>query len=107
MVQLHYSSEESSADALKTAEGLELFAGGTEVGDRSREIARLAETDQVIGFLNALLLFAIRREASDIHIEAWANESIVRYRIDGNLHYASGFPGNCTAQWSPVSRSWR
>lgn len=86
MVQLHYSSEESLADALKTAEGLDLFAGGTEMGDRSREIAKLAETDQVIRFLNALLLFAIRREASDIHIEAWANESIVRYRIDGNLH---------------------
>lgn len=86
LVQLHYSSEESLADALKTAEGVDLFAGGAELGDRSREIARLAETDQVIRFLNALLLFAIRREASDIHIEAWANESIVRYRIDGNLH---------------------
>jgi type II secretory ATPase GspE/PulE/Tfp pilus assembly ATPase PilB-like protein len=86
LVQLHYSSEESLADALRQAEGVELFAAGADLSSRSREIAQLAENDQVIRFINALILFAVRREASDIHIEAWANESIVRYRIDGNLH---------------------
>jgi type II secretory ATPase GspE/PulE/Tfp pilus assembly ATPase PilB-like protein len=86
LVQLHYASEESLADALRHAEGVELFAAGTDLSSRGREIAQLAENDQVIRFINALLVFAVRREASDIHIEAWANESIVRYRIDGNLH---------------------
>ncbi len=86
LVQLHYSSEESLAEALRSAEGVDMFKAGADLSNRGREIAQIADNEQVIRFINALLLFAIRREASDIHIEAWANESIVRYRIDGNLH---------------------
>lgn len=86
LVQLHYASEESLADALRSAEGVDSFARGADLSGRGGEIAQLADNEEVICFINALLLFAIRREASDIHIEAWANESIVRYRIDGNLN---------------------
>ncbi len=92
LVQLHYSSEESLADALRHAAGVEIFTAGADSRSNRNEIALLAENEQVVQFINALLLFALRREASDIHIEAWANESIVRYRIDGNLHDVLRFP---------------
>ncbi len=85
LLQLHYATEQSLAEALHAAEGVDLFTGGADPGSRARGIALLAENDQVIRFIDALLHFALRREASDIHIEAWADESIVRYRIDGNL----------------------
>ncbi len=86
LVQLHYATEQSLAEALRSAEGVDLPAGGSDMDSRGREIAQLADNEQIIRFIHALLLFALRREASDIHIEAWADESIVRYRIDGNLH---------------------
>ena len=40
----------------------------------------------VIRLVNALLLSAIQRGASDIHVEPYENEMRVRFRIDGVLH---------------------
>ena len=39
----------------------------------------------IIRLINALLTQAIRENASDIHLEAFENESIVRFRVDGVL----------------------
>jgi type IV pilus assembly protein PilB len=40
----------------------------------------------VIRLVNALLLAAIQRAASDIHVEPYEKEIRIRYRIDGVLH---------------------
>ena len=48
----------------------------------------LLETDDdapIIRLINALLTQAIRESASDIHVEAFEEESIVRFRVDGVL----------------------
>jgi len=42
----------------------------------------------VIRFVNALLTQAIKERASDIHIEPFEKELIIRFRVDGVLHEA-------------------
>lgn len=86
LIQLHYSTEESLESALNSAENMEQFASGVDLASGGRAIAALAESAQVTSFFDTLVLFALRREASDIHIEPREGESHVRYRIDGNLH---------------------
>jgi general secretion pathway protein E len=47
----------------------------------------LAASDEapVVRLINALLTQAIREDASDIHLEAFEQRSVVRYRVDGVL----------------------
>lgn len=40
----------------------------------------------IIKIVNSIIDYAYQNKASDIHIEPWMNDSIVRYRIDGVLH---------------------
>ncbi|RUO41658.1 type II secretion system protein GspE [Pseudidiomarina aestuarii] len=57
--------------------------------DRLRELASEAPT---VNLLNALIAKALRRRASDMHIEPWKGKGRVRYRIDGVLHEADFIP---------------
>jgi general secretion pathway protein E len=41
----------------------------------------------IIKLINALFTQAIRQNASDIHIETYENQVIVRHRVDGVLHH--------------------
>ena len=49
-------------------------------------LAREAKGDSVVRMVNALLSEAIHRRASDVHLEPYADEFRVRFRIDGVLH---------------------
>ena len=55
-----------------------------------REVA--SEQRQVIRVLNLLILHALIKRASDIHMEPGASELIIKYRIDGVLHTVQRFP---------------
>src|SRR5437016_4846775 len=46
----------------------------------------LAEDAPVVKLINGLLTDAVKRGASDIHIEPFEHEIRVRYRVDGALH---------------------
>ncbi|MBF0345548.1 MAG: type II secretion system ATPase GspE [Nitrospirae bacterium] len=50
-----------------------------------RDILELTEDAPIIRLLNALLQQAVKENASDIHIEPYEKELIVRLRIDGML----------------------
>ena len=50
------------------------------------ELARSSEEAPVVRLVNLILVDAIRRGASDIHIESYEKMFRVRYRIDGVLH---------------------
>ncbi len=50
------------------------------------ELARSSEEAPVVKLVNLILLDAIKRNASDIHIEPYEKEFRVRYRIDGVLY---------------------
>jgi len=48
-------------------------------------LSELASTEPVIRLVNRLVADGVNARASDIHIEATASETIIRYRIDGVL----------------------
>ncbi len=51
-----------------------------------------AENAPVIKLVNGILLNAIKRKCSDIHIEPYEKAYRVRYRMDGDLHQVMGLP---------------
>ncbi|WP_413838168.1 GspE/PulE family protein [Desulfobacula sp.] len=50
------------------------------------EIAKMAEGSPVVNLTNLILLKAIRKESSDIHIEPQQDNFMVRARVDGILY---------------------
>ena len=52
----------------------------------------MAEDVPVVRIVDTLLKHAILQAASDIHIEPYENEVVIRYRIDGLLHDAMILP---------------
>lgn len=75
---------------LQESEGPSEDAGLTMLEeDRLRELASEAPT---VNLLNNLIAKALRRRASDMHIEPWKGKGRVRYRIDGVLHEADFIP---------------
>ncbi len=46
---------------------------------------KLANDAPIINLLNSIMIEAIRKNASDIHIECFTDNAVVRYRIDGYL----------------------
>jgi len=58
------------------------------LADEMPQTTDLLEADDdapIIRLINALLTQAIRENASDIHLEAFEDESVVRFRVDGVL----------------------
>ncbi len=50
------------------------------------DLEKAAEDAPVVKLVNLILVDAIKKGASDIHIEPYEKEMRVRYRIDGELH---------------------
>jgi type IV pilus assembly protein PilB len=63
---------------------------GTELGES--ELKKVAEELPVIRIVDSLISHAVSQRASDIHIEIFEKELVVRYRIDGLLHDAMILP---------------
>jgi type IV pilus assembly protein PilB len=77
--------------ATKALEDLPLDEGGVEVLEELEEIdvntlERQGGEAPVIRLVNLVLMSAIQKGASDIHIEPYERESRIRYRIDGILY---------------------
>src|SRR6187455_732941 len=60
--------------------------GGDEEEVNALELERQSADAPVVRLVNVLLLNAIRKGASDIHVEPYEKRLRVRYRIDGVLH---------------------
>jgi len=63
-----------------------------EVELSGEELKNLAEDLPVVRIVDSLLEHAITQKASDIHIEPYEKELVIRYRIDGVLHDAMILP---------------
>jgi len=59
---------------------------GTEEEVNVLELEKASEDAPVVRLVNVVLLNAIRKGASDIHLEPYEKKMRVRYRIDGVLH---------------------
>ena len=86
LIEKHYeSSDQQLATLLKDME--ESGEDVEVVEEEEDEAATQAQIDDapVVKLINGLLTDAVRRGASDIHIEPFEHEIRVRYRIDGAL----------------------
>ncbi len=84
-------SESALEMATKALEEMPVDVGEVEVMEDLEEIsaealARQGEEAPVIKLVNVILMSAISKGASDIHIEPYEKEYRVRYRIDGILY---------------------
>jgi type IV pilus assembly protein PilB len=87
LIEKHYeSSDEQLQTLLKDME--QLGEGDVEVVEEQEdEAATQAQINDapVVKLINGILTDAVKRGASDIHIEPFEHEIRVRYRIDGSL----------------------
>ncbi len=86
LIDRHYDQADSMARVMQDMQGLDELevveqqddeADLSEVGDESAPVVKL---------VNSLLADAVRKGASDIHIEPYEKYMRVRYRIDGTLY---------------------
>ncbi len=76
-------------EARATAEEMVEAMAGEDIAREMEEAADLLERDDdapVVRLVNTLVAQALRERASDVHIEPYEREVLVRFRIDGVLH---------------------
>jgi general secretion pathway protein E len=66
------------------AESLDSLA--TALRDEPRDLLEAADEAPIIKLVNSLLFEAAKKRASDIHIEPFERDLLIRYRIDGVLY---------------------
>lgn len=75
-----------------TVQSLVSHDDGVQIVDEDRsddvDLAEAAEDASIIQFVNQVLMEAIERRATDVHIEPFESRLRVRYRVDGVLHEA-------------------
>jgi type IV pilus assembly protein PilB len=71
-------------DHSELAEEVEVFEENEEIDLSS--LTRMSEDAPVVRLVNVLLVDALRRAASDIHVEPYEKELRIRFRIDGVLY---------------------
>ena len=93
LIDKYYESVEETQQAqlqeiLKDMEGLGLTDDLELVQDEEDESVSQAQINDapVVKLINGILTDAVKRGASDIHVECFEHELRVRYRIDGVLH---------------------
>ena len=87
VIGLYFAADDSLDDVLgmlKEEVDLDLVQAGDEMDLSSLETA--AEQAPVVKLVNLILMDAIRKQASDIHMEPYEKIMRVRYRIDGVLY---------------------
>ena len=95
------------SEGLDDSFDLEVDSGSAEA-DGEEEGSEVDETP-VVRFVNKVLLDAIKRGASDIHVEPYEKEFRIRFRIDGILEEVVNPPLNmsCLLYTSPSPRDKR
>ncbi len=83
----YQQSDAQLASLLKSVEdeGADDLEVVSEQQDEEVKASELAEDAPVVKLINGLLTDAVKRGASDIHIEPFEHEMRVRYRVDGAL----------------------
>jgi type IV pilus assembly protein PilB len=94
-IQKYYYAQSKGDDALAKFGNIDDIMGDFEedvdVAEREEavnafDLEKAAEDAPVVKLVNLILVDAIKKGASDIHIEPYEKEMRVRYRIDGVLH---------------------
>jgi type IV pilus assembly protein PilB len=85
-IDRYYDAGNALADVMEgfRDEGIEYVAGEEEI--EAGALESIAEEAPVVKLVNLILVDAIKKNASDIHIEPYEKSFRVRYRIDGVLY---------------------
>jgi general secretion pathway protein E len=82
-----YYPIEGTKQMIEDLEEEERELGSVEFGDiEEKDIVAMAAEAPIIKLVNHIMFQAAKRGASDIHIEPFEKEVVVRYRIDGVLY---------------------
>jgi type II secretory ATPase GspE/PulE/Tfp pilus assembly ATPase PilB-like protein len=81
-ISINYSQEKGLEQSLSELANSDLFSNPETAAER---VVDLAEDNGLAGVLDAIIYFAMRERASDIHIEPMESLCRIRFRIDGNL----------------------
>ncbi len=86
-IERYYNAGPSYEEMLEDfdLEDEELDFDSTEEDDNALDLERASEDAPVVRLVNVLLLNAIKKGVSDIHVEPYEKRLRVRYRIDGVL----------------------
>ncbi|MBN2531227.1 MAG: type IV-A pilus assembly ATPase PilB [Deltaproteobacteria bacterium] len=87
-MERHYAAPLASYDEVMDGFDAEEFDFETDgdAGENVLELEKLSEDAPVVRLVNLVLVNAIKKNASDIHIEPYEKAFRVRYRVDGVLH---------------------
>lgn len=69
---------------------------GLEVVEDRTKLAELANQGPIVRLVDTVMMEALNRRASDIHIEAFEEEVNIRYRIDGRCYLVAQPPKSLT-----------
>ena len=84
-VERYYSAGPSYDEVMAGFEEAEIEFSGEEEDLNVLELEKASEDAPVVRLVNMILLNAIKKGASDIHIEPYEKKLRVRYRVDGVL----------------------
>lgn len=90
--QCYYRRDASPGDFLKDLGAATPAAPVNRPGPASADLLQVAHEAPVTQLVNLVLLEAVQRRASDIHVEPYENRLRVRYRIDGVLYEQTAPP---------------
>lgn len=80
--------------ALEPIEEIDIVLEDEETDADIQELISSSGIPPIVRIVNAIILEALRYQASDIHIEPKTKYTIIRYRIDGMLHTKIKIPSN-------------
>ncbi len=88
-------ANDETFEGMADDEGLEDIDISAEESQDNRDTSDIEQIDTpIVRFVNKILLDAIKKAASDIHLEPYERKFRVRYRIDGVLHEITSPPIN-------------
>ncbi len=85
-IDTYYDQSATMADALSEFDDVDLELVGDDQLENINELEKASEDAPVVKLVNLILTDAIKKKASDIHIEPYEHMFRVRYRIDGVLY---------------------
>jgi type IV pilus assembly protein PilB len=95
LLQYQKSLKEEFGDLIATEAGkINLVKEALGEDATGEDLKKMAEDLPIVRIVDTLLRHAVMQDASDIHIEAMEEATLVRYRIDGILHDAMTLPKN-------------
>ncbi len=95
VLERHYAEPLSSYDDVMDGfdeTEFEFHDGDDAGGENVLELEKQSEDAPVVRLVNLILVNAIKKGASDIHIETYEKNLRVRYRVDGVLHEEMKIP---------------